>query len=542
MTTGAYVEMPMGDGSSQAANADQAPQSRLRPWLLLSFLSIAAVMDAINSTVLVVTRGHIMGATHATPDEVAWVNMAYLAAKLTSLPLAAWLTLRIQPSRLILSATLVLIVSAIGSAATDDLAMLIGWRIAQGAAGALLLVVAQTVLFEIFPRSRQGVVQACFAFATIMAPTTLSPALQGWIVDSLSWFWIFLANVPLGLAGLLASILLSDAPDRQRPSGRFDWTGLAILGVMMTSFVFVTQEGNRYDWFEEPKIVTLSLIGLAAAVMFVAWQILAQKRGALIDLRVFRDEHFSFGFIVSFVAGCALFGSAFVIPAFATGVLDMSPTYAGLLLLPSGLLVCVGLLAAGALIAFKGIEPVKPIPLGILCFMTAMRMLSGSTSASGLPDMVPALLLRGLGLGFLFVSLTMVTLHDLRPQVLAHGVALFNAGRQMGGQIGIAGLSTYLDQQNALNRSVLSHHLSPGNPELVQRQEAVANLLAARGYPPEEAGTAAFAVIQKALAQQMATLSFNECFLAIALLFIVAAPFLVTTKLVLARLARAGTA
>lgn len=516
--------------------AGPAALSATRPWLLLGFLTVAAAMDAVNSTVLVVTRGHVMGGIHATQDEVAWVNIAYLVAKLTAFPLAAWLTLRLAPRRLLAGAILVLLAGALGAAAAGGLGVLVAWRIAQGVAGAVLLVAGQSLLFQVFPRSCQGLVQAVFAFATTVAPTTLSPALQGWTVDTLSWSWMFLANVPLGLAGLVAVLLAPARRDRPEATGRLDWPGLVLLGAAMTAFVYVTQEGSRHNWFDEPEIVHVSLAGLGAAAAFLAWQTLARRRGALIDTAVFRDEHFSFGFIVSFVAGGALFGSAFVIPAFATGVLGLSPTYAGLLLLPSGALVCLGLLFAGAVIQFRQLDPVKLVPFGIICFMTSMWMLSGSTSESGLPDMVPALLLRGLGLGLLFVSLTVGTLRDLRPEVLAQGVALFNIGRQMGGQIGVASLATYLDHQNALNRTVLAEQLAPGNPTLADRQETLSALLTARGYPPEEAGAAATAVIQKAFVQQVSTLSFNECFLAIALLFLVAAPILVATKLTLARL------
>ena len=510
------------------------PATRL--WLLLGLLTVAAAMEAVNSTVLVVTRGHVMGGIHATQDEVAWVNIAYLVAKLTAFPLAAWLSLRLAPRLLLAGATLVLLAGALGAAAAGSLSVLVAWRIAQGVAGAVLLVAGQSLLFQVFPRSRQGLVQAVFAVATTVAPTTLSPALQGWTVDTLSWSWMFLANVPLGLAGLAAALLAPGHRDRPAATGRLDWPGLVLLGAAMTAFVYVTQEGSRYNWFDEPEIVHISLAGLAATAAFLVWQALMQKRGALIDAAVYRDEHFSFGFIVSFIAGGALFGSAFVIPAFATGVLGLSPTYAGLLLLPSGALVCLGLLFAGAVIQFKQLDPVKMVPFGIICFMTSMWMLSGSTSESGLPDMVPALLLRGLGLGLLFVSLTVGTLRDLRPEVLAYGVALFNIGRQMGGQIGVASLATYLDHQNALNRTVLAQYVTAGNTALAERQESLAALLTVRGYSAEEAGAAATAMIQKALVQQVSTLSFNECFLAIALLFLVAAPILVATKLTLARL------
>src|SRR5512145_2220997 len=106
--------------------------------------------------------------------------------------------------------------------------------------------------------------------------------------------------------------------------------------------------------------------------------------------------------------------------------------------------------------------------------MTAMWMLSDLTVESGVPDMTSPLLLRGLGLGFLFIPLTIVTLSDLGGKLVAHGVALFNFGRQMGGLVGIASLSTYLDHQAALNRGVLASYVASGNPAMTERQDMLA--------------------------------------------------------------------
>ncbi|HEY9549995.1 MAG TPA: MFS transporter, partial [Kiloniellaceae bacterium] len=250
----------------------------------------------------------------------------------------------------------------------------------------------------------------------------------------------------------------------------------------------------------------------------------------LIDFGVLRDAHFAFGFIVSFVAGGALFGSAYIIPAFALSVIDLGPTHTGLLQLPGAAVLGLGLLSVGSLIQFGKVPPMAFIPLGILCFMAAMWMLSDLTVESGAPDMTAPLLLRGLGLSFLFIPLTLITLCDLRRPLIAHGVALFNVGRQVGGLVGIAGLSTYLDHQAALNRGILASYLAPGNPALAERQDKVAALLAARGYDPAEAVSAAIAVLQKTLQAQVAVLSFSEAFLALALLFVVAAPILVSIK------------
>ncbi|TIU16476.1 MAG: MFS transporter, partial [Mesorhizobium sp.] len=148
--------------------------------------------------------------------------------------------------------------------------------------------------------------------------------------------------------------------------------------------------------FEESRILWLTVIGTAALLAFLGQQAMAKGQG-LLDITVFRSEDFSFAFTVSFVAGAALFGSAFLIPSFAVSVLAFTPTDAGLLLLPSGALFIGALLIAAFLMQVRRVPPIATVPFGILMIMVAMWMLSGSTIESGADDMMPAILLRGLG-------------------------------------------------------------------------------------------------------------------------------------------------
>ncbi|MEO3433617.1 DHA2 family efflux MFS transporter permease subunit [Inquilinus sp. CAU 1745] len=502
-------------------------------WLLLGVTAVAC-LDAINGTALAIARADIMGSIHTTPDEAAWLNMAYLMAKLTAFPIGAWLGLRIDRGQCLVGSTVVIILSSLAGGLTTEFYQLVIWRALQGVSGAVLLVVGQTVLFEFLPRGRQPLVQAAFALAVVAMPTAIAPAAQGWLTETLSWSWIFLLNLPGGLIGL-AMILagLGAIPVVQRATIRLDWVGLMLFAVAMVCLVYVLQQGNRWNWFAESRIVNLSIVGMIAVLAFAAWEIRSQGRDPLIDLATFHDPNFAFGFIVSFVAGCALFGSAFLIPLFALSVLGFSETYAGLLLLPSGALTGLGLFAAAALIQVRRLSPIKLVPVGIVLFMSAMWLLSGSTSESGIPDMTTALLLRGFGLGPLFVALTLITFLGLGGPRLAHGVALFNFGRQFGGLIGVAFLQTYLAHQAALNRSVLATHFTPGSPALEARQNAITDLLATQGYSSEMAA-AVTAMIQRSLQTQIMTLSFNEGFLVLALLFVSAAPMLIAVKIILA--------
>jgi DHA2 family multidrug resistance protein len=169
-----------------------------------------------------------------------------------------------------------------------------------------------------------------------------------------------------------------------------------------------------------------------------------------------RHEEFAFGFVVSFVPGFALFGSPFLIPAFTLQVLQFTARDVGPVLLPGALTVGLELLTSGFVIQLLRAPPVLIVPFGIGIFMSAMRLLSGFSAESGYLDLLPTLVLRGFGRDLLFIAITMICLGDLTGAEIPHGVGLFNLGRQMGGLIGVAFLTTFLEHHMALSRTALS--------------------------------------------------------------------------------------
>ncbi|MGZ9739521.1 DHA2 family efflux MFS transporter permease subunit [Pseudomonas sp. GNP012] len=515
--------------------------SRARPTtgvLLMVGIVLATLTEAIASTVLALGRSDIIGDTHATPDEFAWLDVGYIALKLIGFMLAPWLMQRFSPRNVLIGATLVMGMACCVAAVSAWLELLIALRILQGFAGGALLVAGQAIIFRGYPRALQPILQALFAMAAVVASATLAPALQGWLIDSQSWAWIFFSVVPLALAasGLL---LIADHPVPARvrqPS--FDWLGFSLLSAALFCFTYVLSQGSRWDWFEEPRILLLTVLGTAALLGFLGRQVLADDQG-LLDLSLFKSSDFTFAFIVSFVAGAALFGSAYLIPAFALSVLAFTPTDAGLLLLPSGGFFVGSLLIAAWLFQVRRVPPVATVPLGILLIMAAMWMLSGSTSESGSDDMMAAILLRGLGLGFLFLSITLIAFTHLNSRNLASGIGLFNTGRQLGGLMGVAGLQTLIDHHAVSNGVVLGTHVTAGGHALIERLTSTTAMLAGKGMDPLAAGGAATSLLGKAVSGQATVIAFDTAFFAVALLFVFAAPMLVGIKIGLARYAKA---
>ncbi|UBM27697.1 MFS transporter [Pseudomonas sp. p1(2021b)] len=498
---------------------------------------LAALTEAIASSVLALGRNDMLGDTYATPDEFAWLDVGYTACKLIGFMSAAWLLARIQPRNVIIAATFVMGLACGVTAFTANLELLIVLRILQGLAGGVLLVGGQALIFLVCPRGQQPILQAFFAMGAVVAPATLTPALQGWLIDSQSWTWIFFSVLPLALAAI-GVLLIAGVPTVAMPTAsRSDVVGMLLVFSSLGCLTYVLSQGSRWDWFEAPHILGATVIGIATLLLFLGHQFLTRRQGVL-DFSLFRCTDFTFAFIVSFVAGAALFGSAYLIPAFALSVLAFTPTDAGFLLLPSGACFIGALLLAAYLMQARGVAPFATVPFGILMIMVAMWMLSGSTSESGGPDMMAGVLLRGLGLGFLFLSITLIAFGELAPENLASGIGLFNVGRQLGGLMGVAGLQTLIDHQLVSNAAILGAYVTNGTTAVVERLGSIAAVLGGKGMDALAAGRASMVLLARAVSGQSAVIAFDMAFNAVVLLFAVAAPMLVCIKVLLARHAK----
>lgn len=515
------------------STSQKQPDARLGSGCLITGIVIASLTEALASTLLSLGRNDIIGDIYATPDEFAWLDVSYTTMKLIGFAATPWLITRIDPRRILLVAIAVMGLAAAITTLVPRLEPLVILRTVQGLAGGTLLVSGQAILFWRFAPSRQPVVQAMFAMGAVVAPATLAPLLQGWLIDTYDWTWILFLISPLALAAI-GFLLISGPvclPVLKRRS--LDAPGLVALSLTLFASTWLLTQGSRWNWLDEILIMKVLLV---VAIGLIALTFRQHRAPApLLDLALFRTTDFAFAFVVSFVAGAALFGSAFLIPAFALSVLGVTPTEAGALLLPSGVIFAVTLLGAALLMQRRCIPPIATVPFGILSVMIAMWMLSGSTLESGADDMMPAILIRGFGLGCLFLSITLIAFSRLAPAHLAYGIGLFNIGRQLGGLIGVAGLQTLIEHQQVANSAILDAALSPGSRGLAARVAENASLLASRGMDPVFAESSARALLARSVGGQGIVIAFNTAFNAVALLFVAAVPIIVALKIILAR-------
>lgn len=521
-----------GEGGGPAkAGAVQAASDSTK-WIILVGLITAAIMEVLDTTIINVALPQMAGNLNATIDEIAWVSTGYILSNVIVLPMTAWLGSRFGRKRYLCFSIGIFIFASFFCGTSKTLGEVVFWRILQGAGGAALLSTAQATLRQIFPREQQGLVQSIFILGIIMAPT-LGPALGGYITDNYNWPWVFFVNIPIGLVSLfLVATFLHDSPTAAK-AGPIDLPGIALLTVGLGSLQYVLEEGKRYDWFEDPWILRLSIIAAISLIAMLAWELSPRNKSPVVDFHVLKNRDLTAGLVLFLALGFGLYGAIFIFPQFTQNILGFSPTSTGLVLLPGGLATGVSAMICGRATAGKKplVDPRILIMIGMALFIWSMWDLGHLSIASGEPDTRMALIIRGFGLGFLFTPINFVVFAALKPTEVQQAAGLINLARQLGGSFGIAVLNTYITNMEAYHRANLVVNLYPGNEMYVQRLAGAAtNLVQQGGRSMADAQLAAPAALVRDVVRQAAVMSYNDAFLLLGVTFVFAIPAIFLLK------------
>ena len=512
-------------GQGAASPAGQHEEVHQYRWFILAGLITAGIMEVLDSTIVNVALPQMAGNLGATFQEIGWVSTGYILSNVVVLPMTAFFAARFGRKNYLTFSILLFLFASFFCGTSHSLIELVMWRIVQGAGGAALLSTAQATLRQIFPKEQQGLVQAIFMMGIVVAPT-LGPTLGGWITDNYTWNWCFFINIPIGIvATFLVTGFLNDPPGA-RNKGSVDYAGIVLLAVGLGSLQYVLEEGQQNDWFQDPTIVKIAWISGLCLVGMLWWELSARNKAPVVDFRVLKNRQFSAALSLYVALGFGLYGGVYLYPLFTQTVLGLTPTATGLALLPGGLATAVAALICGRLL--NGPKALIDARILIYCgmsiFIVSMWQLGHLTLQSGEAATRTALLIRGFGLGLLFVPLNQLAFGAIDPRTAQQASGLLNLSRQLGGSFGIAILGTYVTSHEAFHRANLVQYLNAGNPAFTQRLNLMGGLLHAHGYGPEMAKHGALGMMDGIVTLQAMTMSYNDGFLLILLCFAACAP------------------
>ncbi|MGA9213517.1 DHA2 family efflux MFS transporter permease subunit [Kaistella sp.] len=502
----------------------------IKKWMITVTVILCSMLELVDVSIVNVAITDMMGNLGATINEVSWVIAAYAIANVIIIPMAGFLSERFGRRNYFITSVIVFTIASVCCGISTGIWELVAFRFIQGMAGGALLTTSQTILVETFPEEELGLANGLFGMGIIVGPT-IGPTLGGVIVDNLSWHWIFFINLPIGIvATALAFTFIKNQLNYNPKSikAKIDWLGIFLLIIGIGSLQLVLEKGKEDDWFQSNFIIVLTAVSIFGIVSFIIRMLL--HKDPLVDLRILRYRNVSIGTFMAFILGFGLFGTVFIYPIFTQQILGYTATQTGELLIPGALLGGISMPIVGKLVQ-KGVSPKYLIPIGFIVFATFTFLMAGIiTPDTDQRNFFIPLLLRGMGIGFLFLPLTILSLQGLKGRDVSQSAGLTNMMRQLGGSFGIAILATYLTDREQYNQQRIGLHLNTNDPLVMDRVQNIINGLVAKGTNVFEAKQQAYNVLEEMLMKQAYLVTYIDTFMMLGAFFLACIPIVFLIK------------
>ena len=440
-----------------AAPAPPAPAAPTTPpsdrgWgVPLAVLIVGMFMSVLDISIINVAIPTMQLDFGATTDQIQWVENGYSLALGVVVPVSAWMAAKFGPGRVY---NLSLQDFAAGSALCGlawDLNSIVAFRVLQALPGGVLPVVTLTILYKIVPPEKIGAAMGMYGLGIIVAPA-VGPTLGGYLVEYVDWRLIFFINVPVGILGVIAAVMLLPRFG-PTPVGRFDLLGFLSVATGLVCLLLALTEGQKWGWTSY-SIMILLTVGVLSLALFVVIELEVER--PLLNVRVFKHWAFTNSLMLVSVLSIGLFAVLFYIPLLLQQARGLGAFDTGLLLLPQALVMAVIMPTAGLL--YDKIGPRWPAAIGLAIVALGTYMLTGVTLESSTEHVVWVLVLRAVGMGLAMMPIMTGGLSAVPPDQVDGASAFNNVVQRTSSALGLAGLTslvTYSREQFSLDRGLL---------------------------------------------------------------------------------------
>ncbi len=488
-----------------------------------------ALLEIVDTTIVNVALNDMKGNLGATLNEVGWVITAYAIANVIIVPMTSWLSQQFGRRNYFAASIIIFTVSSFLCGNANGIWELVLFRFIQGLGGGALLVTSQTIITESYPPEKRGMAQAIYGLGVIIGPT-LGPPLGGYIVDHFSWPYIFYINIPIGVIATLLTIQFVRSPKygEKAARGSIDWWGIGLLAAGVGSLQYVLERGQEDDWFSSITITLLTVVAVLGFFFFV-WRELTYKK-PIVELRVLKNNNLRVGTILSFILGFGLYGSTFIIPLYTQATLGWTAQQSGALMIPAALTTAFMMPIIGRLLQ-KGVPQQYLVAGGMFLFFVfsfwGYKIITPDTGAEAF---FWPLIMRGIGMGMLFIPITTLSLSTLKGQEIGQGAAFTGMMRQLGGSFGVALITTFISRRNMLHRQDLVGYLDTNNPAVMNRINGMKASFMAKGLSPDVALNTAYKAMDYSVYKQASVMSYMDVFLYLGIMFLICIPFVLMVK------------
>ncbi|MGB9196991.1 MAG: DHA2 family efflux MFS transporter permease subunit [Terriglobales bacterium] len=503
--------------SAAAITLDQDVwRPKYNPWLIAVVVAMAAFMEVLDTSIANVALPYMAGNLGASNDQSTWVLTSHLVSNAIILPISGWLAGALGRKRFFMACLTVFTISSLLCGIAPSLGFLLFFRVLQGAGGGGLQPMAQAILADTFPPEKRGLAFALYGITAIMAPT-IGPTLGGWITFNYSWRWIFFINLPVGIfTWFLVRRFVEDPPylAKLKSAGvKLDYIGIALLALGIGALQVLLDKGQEDDWFGSRFITTLIVVSTVSLISLVIWEF--YQKTPVIDVRMFKNFNFASSSLMMFMLGIMLFSSLVLMPQFLQTLVGYTSELAGLALSAGGVVLLIEMPIMGQLttkIQARRLIAFGWLALSIAMFYSTQRIdLQISFSAATWLRIVQVI-----GLGFLFVPITLVAYIGIAPEKNNSVAGIVNFMRNMGSSVGTSMVTTLIARRSQFHQARLVQDIRVDSANFANASRGLAQHLAIAGVGKHEAQLTAYAQIYQSLQAQSATLAYIDTFKVLA--------------------------
>jgi EmrB/QacA subfamily drug resistance transporter len=420
-------------------------------WTALIVLCLGDLMIVLDTTIVNVALPSIQTDLGFSDASLAWVVNAYLLTFGGFLLLGGRLGDLFGHRRLFLIGLAVFTAASVACAAAGSQEFLVGARAVQGLGGAVVGVVALSLIMTLFTEPEERAKAMGVIGFVVAGGGSIGVLLGGVLTDTLDWRWIFLVNVPVGVVVLALCVALLPAGGPPAVAARLDVWGAVTITASLLLAVYAIVGGNEAGW---QSVRTLGLLGLAAVLLAAFVAIEARVPAPLVPLGLFRGRNLATANVIGVLWAAAMFAWFFLSALYMQQVLGYSPLEVGLAFLPANLIMAAFSLGLSARLVMRfGIRP--PLCAGLIAAALGLALFARAPVDGGfVVDVLPGMLLLGLGTGMAFNPVLLAAMSDAKPEDAGLASGIVNTSFMMGGALGLAILASLAaSRTNALEGS-----------------------------------------------------------------------------------------
>src|SRR5436190_23314915 len=439
-----------------------APVDPTTPTRRIMIMISVVLGSTLYSTTLLIASTllpQMQGAMSATQDEIAWAMTFNILATAVVTPMTGWLVARFGSKRVMTLGILSFSIATFLCGLSQTLDALVVWRIVQGAAGAPVVPLSQTILLNSFPRRQHPMVLSMFGMAVGVAPV-IGPVLGGYLAEAYTWRWAFHMLVPVGLVAFVGLRFALPA-DIKGVKTQLDWTGFLSLAAAMAAVQLVLARGVRLDWFDSTEIIVECLVAALAFYVFIVHCLMT--KAPFLNLRLLADRNYAIGLVLVTIYGMLNFTPMVLLPPLLQQHAAFPDALVGQVIGCRGLGMTIGFLIAGLT---SRLDPRIGMSAGFLMQVASgLWMLTFDLNVT-MDILVWNSLIQGFSVGLIWVPLSVVAFDTLAPSDRAEAASVFHLLRNIGSSFFISLSIAEIVRATGANYSRMTEMITPFNPVL----------------------------------------------------------------------------